>query len=115
MATTKRLVSSAFLNSLVTNPLAFRLLFTSFVTTRFASQTRLLGGDDWLFFNYGYEEDPPMALPLEASDEPHRYSWVDDHKRKLGRCSCTEVRIEFKPTTTGPQLGDDDNEGWVEI
>ena len=73
MATTKRLVSSPFLNRLVTNPLAFRLLFTSFVTKRFASQTRLLGGDDWLFFNYGYEEDQPMALPLAASDEPHRY------------------------------------------
>jgi ubiquinone/menaquinone biosynthesis C-methylase UbiE len=26
-----------------------------------------------LFLNYGYEEDPPMALPLEASDEPDRY------------------------------------------
>src|ERR1700736_117063 len=73
MATTNRLVSSPFVNRLVTNPFVFRLLFTSFVTKRFASQTRLLGGDDWLFFNYGYEEDPPMALPLAASDEPHRY------------------------------------------
>ena len=73
MATTNRLVSSPFVNRLVTNPVVFRLLFTSFVTKRFASQTRLLGGDDWLFFNYGYEEDPPMALPLAASDEPHRF------------------------------------------
>ena len=73
MAITNRLVSSPFVNRLVTNPVVFRLLFTSFVTKRFASQTHLLGGDDWLFFNYGYEEDPPMALPLEASDEPHRF------------------------------------------
>jgi ubiquinone/menaquinone biosynthesis C-methylase UbiE len=73
MATTNRLVSSSFVNRLVTNPFVFRLLFTSFVTKRFASQTRLLGDDDWLFLNYGYEQDPPMALPLEASDEPHRY------------------------------------------
>ena len=73
MATTNRLVSSPFVNRLVTNPVVFRLLFTSFVTKRFASQTRLLGGDDWLFLNYGYEEDPPMALPLAASDEPHRF------------------------------------------
>ena len=51
----------------------FRLIFTSFATTRFASQTRLLGGDDWLFFNYGYEEDPPLGIPLDAADEPHRY------------------------------------------
>ncbi len=35
--------------------------------------TRRLGADDVLFLNWGYEEDPPMALPLEASDEPNRY------------------------------------------
>lgn len=73
MVTTNRLASSPFINRLVTNPLAFRLLFTSFVTKRFASQTRLLGGDDWLFFNYGYEQDPALGIPLDAADEPHRY------------------------------------------
>ena len=36
--------------------------------------TRRLGADDVLFLNYGYEEDPPMALPLAASDEPNRFS-----------------------------------------
>ena len=35
--------------------------------------TRRLGADDVFFFNYGYEQDPPMAVPLEASDEPNRY------------------------------------------
>ncbi len=30
-------------------------------------------GDDVVFFNFGYEEDPPMGLPLAASDEPNRY------------------------------------------
>ncbi|MGA7052688.1 MAG: class I SAM-dependent methyltransferase [Mycobacterium sp.] len=30
-------------------------------------------GDDVVFFNFGYEEDPPMALALAASDEPNRY------------------------------------------
>jgi len=30
-------------------------------------------GDDVVFFNFGYEEDPPMALPLDASDEPNRF------------------------------------------
>lgn len=73
MPTKSRLASNQFANRLVTSPFVFNLLFTSFVTKRFASQTRLLGGDDWLFFNYGYEEDPPMDLPLAASDEPHRY------------------------------------------
>jgi SAM-dependent methyltransferase len=35
--------------------------------------TRLVSKDDVLFLNYGYEEDPPMALALVASDEPDRY------------------------------------------
>ena len=33
-----------------------------------------LSGDELLLINNGYEEDPPMALPLEPSDEPSRYS-----------------------------------------
>lgn len=73
MATKNRLLSNSFAHRLVDNPVMFHLLFTSFVKNRFASQTRLLGDDDWLFFNYGYEEDPPMAVPLAASDEPHRF------------------------------------------
>lgn len=34
--------------------------------------TRGLGADELVFINWAYEEDPPMALPLEASDEPNR-------------------------------------------
>jgi SAM-dependent methyltransferase len=30
-------------------------------------------GDDVVFFNFGYEEDPPMGLTLAPSDEPNRY------------------------------------------
>ena len=36
--------------------------------------TRRLGADDVLFLNYGYEEDPPMGVPLSAADEPNRFS-----------------------------------------
>jgi ubiquinone/menaquinone biosynthesis C-methylase UbiE len=37
--------------------------------------TRRLGQqDDVVFLNWGYEEDPPMGLPLDAADEPNRYS-----------------------------------------
>src|SRR6476660_7987770 len=36
--------------------------------------TRRLGADDVLFLNYGYEEDPPIGVPLSASDEPNRFS-----------------------------------------
>src|SRR5947209_20385527 len=73
MATANRLTRRPLVHRLVINPFVFRLIFTSFATTRFASQTKLLGGDDWLFFNYGYEEDPPMGIPLAEADEPHRY------------------------------------------
>jgi len=30
-------------------------------------------GDDVVFFNFGYEQDPPMGLTLTPSDEPNRY------------------------------------------
>lgn len=36
--------------------------------------TRRLDADDVVFLNFGYEEDPPMGLPLVASDEPNRFS-----------------------------------------
>jgi ubiquinone/menaquinone biosynthesis C-methylase UbiE len=32
-----------------------------------------LHADDVVFLNYGYEEDPPMGVPLAASDERNRY------------------------------------------
>jgi SAM-dependent methyltransferase len=34
--------------------------------------TRRLRGEEVLFLNYAYEEDPPMAFPLAPGDEPHR-------------------------------------------
>ncbi|MCU6609502.1 hypothetical protein NLL52_28050, partial [Klebsiella pneumoniae] len=34
--------------------------------------TRGLGNDEIVFINWAYEEDPPMDLPLEASDEPKK-------------------------------------------
>jgi fatty-acid O-methyltransferase len=37
----------------------------------YALVTRVSGGE-LLLLNNGYEEDPPMALPLSASDEPDR-------------------------------------------
>jgi ubiquinone/menaquinone biosynthesis C-methylase UbiE len=35
---------------------------------------RLAGKEDVVFLNWGYEEDPPMGLPLDEADEPNRYS-----------------------------------------
>jgi SAM-dependent methyltransferase len=34
--------------------------------------TRRWDAEDVVLLNYGYEEDPPMGLPLAASDEPNR-------------------------------------------
>jgi hypothetical protein len=54
----------------------YRLMFNSF-STNFLGQymypvvTRITN-DECLFLNWGYEEDPPMAIPLSASDEPNR-------------------------------------------
>jgi ubiquinone/menaquinone biosynthesis C-methylase UbiE len=36
-------------------------------------QTRLVEDQDVVFLNIGYEEDPPMGLPLAQSDEPNRF------------------------------------------
>jgi ubiquinone/menaquinone biosynthesis C-methylase UbiE len=36
--------------------------------------SRRFGEEDVVFLNYGYEEDPPMGLPLDESDERNRYS-----------------------------------------
>lgn len=38
----------------------------------YARLTRRVG-DDVLFINYAYEQDPPMGLPLDPDDEPNRY------------------------------------------
>lgn len=40
----------------------------------FLSRRLGLHEDDVVFLNYGYEEDPPMGLPLEESDERNRFS-----------------------------------------
>jgi len=41
----------------------------------YSYMTRRLGqNDDVVFLNWGYEEDPPMGLALDASDEPNRNS-----------------------------------------
>ncbi|BDB42988.1 MULTISPECIES: phthiotriol/phenolphthiotriol dimycocerosates methyltransferase [Mycobacterium] len=54
-------------------------------------------GDDVVFFNFGYEEDPPLGLQLDPADEPNRYciqlyhqtaSQVDLTGKKVLEVSC---------------------------
>ena len=58
-----------FINRLEFSPFVLKLV-GKYVYPAF---TRLLGADELLFLNIGYEEDPPMALPLAESDEPNRF------------------------------------------
>jgi fatty-acid O-methyltransferase len=72
----------AHIYRLVYNPFVYRLVYSPFVMKRLAKyafpvltryHTRYHANDDVVFLNFGYEEDPPMAIPLAASDEPHRF------------------------------------------
>jgi ubiquinone/menaquinone biosynthesis C-methylase UbiE len=51
---------------------------------------RLVQQEDVVFFNWGYEEDPPMGIPLEESDEPNRY-WI-----QLYHQTATQVDLNGK-------------------
>jgi ubiquinone/menaquinone biosynthesis C-methylase UbiE len=54
--------------------ITYFLSFNRLVSKSFYSiQTRMFGTDDVVFLNIGYEEDPPMALPLADCDEPNRF------------------------------------------
>ena len=54
--------------------------------------TRYFSGDDLVFLNLGYEEDPPMALPLEASDEPNRF-FIQLYHRTATQVDLTGKRV----------------------
>jgi ubiquinone/menaquinone biosynthesis C-methylase UbiE len=54
--------------------LTYFLSFNRLVSKSFYRiQTRMFATDDVVFLNIGYEEDPPMALPLAECDEPNRF------------------------------------------
>jgi ubiquinone/menaquinone biosynthesis C-methylase UbiE len=51
-----------------------------------------VSGDDLVFINSGYEEDPPMALPLVASDEPNRF-FIQLYHRTATQVDLTGKRV----------------------
>jgi SAM-dependent methyltransferase len=51
---------------------AFEKFLLNLQVNSYRLLSRRLTNDDVLFLNYGYEEDPPVDLPLAASDEPNR-------------------------------------------
>ncbi|UUO04251.1 class I SAM-dependent methyltransferase [Mycolicibacterium novocastrense] len=54
--------------------------------------TRRLSADNVVFLNYGYEEDPPMALPLAPSDEPNRF-FIQLYHRTATQADITGKRV----------------------
>jgi SAM-dependent methyltransferase len=54
--------------------------------------TRGLGTDEIVFINWAYEEDPPMDLPLEPSDEPNRVH-INLYHRTATQADLTGKRV----------------------
>jgi len=54
--------------------------------------SRFMANDDRVFLNWGYDEDPPMALPLAESDEPNRYS-IQLYHRVATQVDLTDKRV----------------------
>jgi SAM-dependent methyltransferase len=55
-------------------------------------QTHMFATDDVVFLNIGYEEDPPMALPLTNSDEPNRF-YIQLYHRTASQADLTGKRV----------------------
>jgi SAM-dependent methyltransferase len=69
-----RLIHKPFVYRRVYRPFVMKPLAKYSYPLRTRYHTRYRRDDDVVFLNAGYEEDPPMAIPLVASDEPKRYS-----------------------------------------
>ncbi|OBJ34433.1 phthiotriol/phenolphthiotriol dimycocerosates methyltransferase [Mycobacterium colombiense] len=54
--------------------------------------TRYSSTDDLVFLSWGYEEDPPMALPLAKSDELDRY-FIQLYHRVATQVHLTDKRV----------------------
>jgi hypothetical protein len=54
----------------LTNRLLFTPSWTFFAKYYYPLATRYFSGDDLVFINFGYEEAPPMGLPLLHSALP---------------------------------------------
>jgi SAM-dependent methyltransferase len=74
MARVHRLAHNPFVYRRIYRPLVMKPLAKSWYPLVTRYHARYHRDDDVVFLNAGYEEDPPMAIPLEASDEPKRYS-----------------------------------------
>jgi fatty-acid O-methyltransferase len=92
MANSDRLVHKPFVYRLVYRPFVMKSLakYSYPLLTRYS--TRFHRDDDVMFLNAGYEEDPPMAIPLAASDEPNRY-WIQLYHRTATQVDLSGKRV----------------------
>jgi SAM-dependent methyltransferase len=74
MARLHRLIHKPFVYRRVYRPFIMKPLAKYSYPLRTRYESRYRRDHDVVFLNAGYEEDPPMAIPLVASDEPKRYS-----------------------------------------
>ena len=58
----------------------------------YARFTRMLADGQVLFINWAYEEDPPMALPLDASDQPNR-AHINLYHRVATQADLSDKRV----------------------
>jgi SAM-dependent methyltransferase len=73
--------------------ITYFLSFNRLVSKSFyRMQTRMFATDDVVFLNIGYEEDPPMALPLADSDEPNRF-YIQLYHRTASQADLTGKRV----------------------
>ncbi|RDH76137.1 class I SAM-dependent methyltransferase [Mycolicibacterium moriokaense] len=54
--------------------------------------TRRLDGDDVVFLNYGYEEEPAMQVPLSADDERNRF-FIQLYHRAATQVALAKKRV----------------------
>jgi len=73
--------------------ITYFLSFNRLVSKSFyRMQTHMFGSDDVVFLNIGYEEDPPMAIPLAESDEPNRF-YIQLYHRTATQADLTGKRV----------------------
>jgi ubiquinone/menaquinone biosynthesis C-methylase UbiE len=69
-----------------------RFLVTNLVKRAYPMATGRLASTDVVFLNYGYEDDPPMAIPLSESDEVNRY-FIQLYHRTVACTDLTDKRV----------------------
>ena len=77
--------------SVLRNPFVMNRITQKYGKYYYPSLTRF-AADDLLILSAGYEEDPPMALPLSASDEPNRLG-IQLYHRTATQADLTGKRV----------------------